>query len=154
MERSISVSGNLWMAGCILMVLGAACAVIGMLLNYYGEQQEIYPGRAEARVVEILTEPRSGAAALSEFRHCQAAVFEFYAAGKLVRVKEVSDTYPCRYVLHQKVKLCYNPLNPTQYRILKRNDWKMAGKLAYAGGIAMLLLGGALFLLYAARIEI
>lgn len=147
------MSSDLWTAGCILMILGAACAAIGMLLKYYGEQQEVYPGRAEARVVDIITEPRTGEASLSEFRHCQVAVFEFYAGGKLIKVKDPSNTYPCRYQLHQKVKICYNPLNPTQYRILSTNPWRNAGRLAYAAGSVMLVVGCALFLMHAARVE-
>ena len=136
------------------MVLGAACAAIGMILKYYGEQQEVYPGRAEARVVDIVTELRTGEASLSEFRHRQAAVFEFYAGGKLIKVKDPSNTYPCPYHLHQRVKICYNPANPTQYRILGINRWKQAGRYVYAFGIGLLILGCVLFLMHAARVEL
>lgn len=124
-----------------------------MLLKYYGERQEVYPGRTEARVVEIVTEPRTGDATLSEFRHRQAAVFEFYAGGKLIKVKDPSDTYPCPYKLHQRVKICYDPYDPQQYRILGKNKWKDAGRCVYALSIFSFVLGGVLFLMHASRIQ-
>lgn len=145
------MSGELWNASCVLFVLGAICAIAGIVLKYYGEKQEKFRGRAEARVVDIVTEPRTGASSLSEFRNRQAAVFEYYAGGKLIKVKDPSVTYPCPYQLHQKVKICYDPANPKNYCIAGRNWWRRAGTCLYVSGIVAALLGCTLFLIYASR---
>lgn len=147
------MASEFWTASCILMVLGVALAAIGTLLKYYGEQQERYPGRAEARVVDIVTEPRTGDASLSEFRNRQVAVFEFYAGGKLIKVTDPADTYPCPYFLHQKVKICYDPVKPEHFQLIGKNSWRLSGRCVHLLGILDMAAGCILFLMHAARIE-
>ena len=129
-------------------------AAAGICLKYYGEQIEPLKGRAEARVVDIVTVPRTGEATLSEFRNRQAAVFEFYAGGKLIKVTDPADTYPCPYQMHQKVNISYEPSDPKDFRILEKNRWVNAGKVLYICGIFFLCFGCLCFLLHAARVEV
>lgn len=145
---------NFWNWSCFFLITGILMMAAGVCLKYYGEQLEPMRGRAEARVVDIITVPRTGEATFSEFRNRQAAVFEFYAGGKLVKVTDPADTYPCQYHMHQTVNVCYETNDPRCFRILESNRWIKAGKYIYMAGIAALCLGGTCFLLHAARIEL
>lgn len=144
---------EMWTASCILLVFGAVFAGAGTLLKYYSLRGERYTGRAEARVVDIVMEPRTGKSSLSEFRNSQVAVFEFFADGKLVKVKDRLDTYPSPYYINQKVEICYNQNNPQEYQILKKNRWKQLAGCMNVLSIVSILAGCVLFLLYAARVR-
>ena len=137
-----------------MLIAGVLMTAAGVCLKYYGEQTEPLKGRAEARVVDIITIPRTGEATLSEFRNRQAAVFEFYAGGKLIKVTDPADTYPCHYQMHQKVNISYEPADPKEFRILEKNRWVNAGRLIYVCGILFLCFGGAFFLMHAGRVEL
>ena len=126
----------------------------GVGMKYYGEHLEPLKGRAEARVVDVITVPRTGDASLSEFRNRQAAVFEFYAGGKLIKVTDPADTYPCPYQMHQKVNISYELSDPKDFRILEKNKWVNAGRVLYISGIIFLCLGCLCFLLHAERVEL
>lgn len=145
---------EIWTVSCVLLVLGLLCAAVASVLKYYAEQKIRYSGRAEAKVVNIVTEPRSGNASLSEFRNRQAAVFEFYAGGKLIKVTDPADTYPCPYRMHQTVHICYNPENPTEFELMEKSRWKLAASVVNVLGITGILSGCGLFLLYASRIPL
>lgn len=145
---------NFWNWSCFFLISGVVMIAAGMFLKLYGEQSEPLKGRAEARVVDIITVPRIGEASLSEFRNRQAAVFEFYAGGKLIKVTDPADTYPCPYVLHQKVNISYEPAEPGKFRVLEKNRWVNAGRIVYAAGILFICLGCTCFLLHASRVEL
>ena len=83
---------NWWIGSCILFILGVVFAAAAAVLKYYAGRDTRHGRIAEARVVDIVAEERTGDAALSEFRNRQAAVFEFYADGKLIKITDKNDT--------------------------------------------------------------
>jgi hypothetical protein len=135
--------------GLAILLLAAA-----QLLRYALRQEERYPGHAEARVVDIRNEPRSQEAALSEFRNRQVAVFEYFADGKLVKVVDEADTYPCPYHMNQKVRICYNPDDPMEYEVEPYNRKRVWGSILHGLGLVFAFAGCILFLLYAAGISL
>ncbi|MFR8547697.1 MAG: DUF3592 domain-containing protein [Lachnospiraceae bacterium] len=145
---------SLWGVSCLLFVMGFVSALMGVILKYISGRKDPYARRVQAEVVDIITRPRSADAPQTEFRNNQVAVFEFFADGRPVKVKDTADTYPCPYRMHQRVTLCYNPARPEQFRIASRDKRKLIAELFGISGVVLILAGCALFLLYAARVEI
>lgn len=148
------MSTELWNLSCIMFVLGIICAAAGIVLKYRGMSQERYRGHAEARVVDIVMEPQEGTYSLSQFYNKQTAVFEFFAEGKLIKVKDSSEAYLTPYRMNQKVKILYNPKNPEQFCVAGINRWMMLARGANAGAVVCLAAGCVFFLMHAARIEL
>ncbi len=144
----------LWTISCVVFVLGFICGAAGLFLKYYSQKNENYKGHAEARVVDIIAEPRKGAASLSEFRNRQVAVFEFYAGGRLIKVKDPADTYPCPYHLNQRIRINYDIDEPEHFYIEGKNPWKHLASAVSMLGVACIVAGCVLFLMYAARITV
>ena len=148
------MSTDFWNMSCVMMVLGLVFVLGGVILNGYAARQRRYRGHAEAKVVDIITEPRSDAFALSQFRNRQLAVFEFYADGRPVKVKDKGDPYPSPYKMNQKIQILYNPENPQEYCVAKRDRWKLLASCLNTAGVLCIVCGCILFLMYAARIEL
>lgn len=143
-----------WIGSIILLILGAVFAVVAVVLKAYGNRDTRHGKVTEARVVDIVAEPRTGEAALSEFRNRQAAVFEFYAEGKLIKVMDKTDRYPCPYYMNQRLKICYDPSNPENFSIVQVNKWsRVAFGMNYLS-IMCIVLGCLFFLMHASRVEL
>lgn len=144
----------LWSISLLFIFLGILLAGAGVLLKLLAQKNEVYKGRAEARVVDIVTEPRKGEASLSEFRNYQVAVFEFYAGGHLVKVRDSEDTYPCPYCRGQKVRIAYDESAPEHFQIEDRNIFCQLGSAANMLSAGFILAGFLLFFLYASGVRI
>ncbi len=140
---------ELWTASCVLLMLGFLCGAAGVALGWYRRGREPYHAHAEARVVEIAIERRTGEASLSEFRNRQVAVFEFYAGGKLVEVRDASNAYPCPYHMNQRVSICYDPSDPQRFAVAGHGISELAQKLLRFACAGLVLAGAAVFLIYA-----
>lgn len=138
----------------VCFVLGFLSCGAGLFWQLYFKKNEKYRGHAEARVVDIVTEPRRGQASLSEFHNRQAAVFEFYAGGKPIKVKDPADTYPCPYNRNERVRINYDPDAPEQFEIEERNRWREVASVIEILGVVCIAVGCILFLMYAGRVEI
>lgn len=145
---------NWWIGSCIFLIMGVIFAVASAVLNYWSNRETRHLRVTEARVVDIIAEPRTGDAAFSEFRNRQAAVFEFFADGKLIKQKDSKDTYPCPYYMNQRLKICYDPENPEQFFVLQVNKWNRAAFGMSYLSVVCFVLGFILFFMYAARIEL
>lgn len=143
---------ELWNASIVLLLLGGLFAAAGGVFRLLAQKKEPYSAHAEARVVEIVPVPWKGASSLPEFHNRLSAVFEFYADGRPVKVTDASDTYPCPYRLNERVKLCYNPENPQEYRIEKKDKWQILALHCRILSMLLVLGGCTLFLLYAGRV--
>lgn len=146
------MNSELWIISCILFLLGAVFAAAGAMLKYYGSTLEKYDGHTEGRVVDIIQEPRTGEASRSEFRNHQVAVIEFFAGGKPVKVKARWDAYRSPYILNQKLKIRYNTENPQEYHVQRPNKWTRWGICINLIGVADILAGCLLFLLFASGV--
>lgn len=142
---------ELWSFSIVLMLLGVAAAGCSLWFQYLGNRKEPYHGHAEARVVEIAVVPREGKDSFSEYHNRLAAVFEFYADGRPVKVTDDSAVYPCPYHLNDRVQICYDPEDPQRYRIIRKNHWSGAAGRCRTLAVLCLLGGCSLFLLYAGR---
>lgn len=145
---------ELWTISCIIFVVGFLCGGAGLFFRYYSQKNERYKGHADARVVDIVAEPRKGQASLSEFHNRQAAVFEFYADGRLIKVKDPADTYPCPYHLNQHIRVNYDVDEPEHFYIEGKNRWKQLASGISMLGVACIVTGCVLFFMYAARVTV
>lgn len=145
---------NWWTGSCILLILGLIFAAVTILLRYYASKETRHGRMTEARVVDIIPEERTGEAALSEFKNRQAAVFEFYAEGKLIKVTDKNDTYPSPFYMGQRLKICYNPEHPEEFFIVQVNKWsRIAFGMNYLS-IICFVLGCLFFLMHASRVQL
>lgn len=143
-----------WIGSIILLTLGVIFAAAAAVLKAYSSRDTRHGKITEARVVEIIAQPRTGEAALSEFRNRQAAVFEFYAEGRLYKVTDSTDEYPCPYYMNQRLKICYHPAEPEKFSVVQENRWsRIAFGMSYLS-IVCILLGCLFFLMHASRIEL
>lgn len=146
--------GELWIVSCVLLAVGFCCTAAGAVWKFALHRTDRYEGHAEARVVDIVTKPRGGQASLSEFRNNRVAVFEFFADGRLVKVSDTADTYPCPYRMNQKVSVCYDPADPERFEVETADIKLRIADAVRLFGITFAVAGCALFLLYAARVDI
>lgn len=143
---------ELWMASIILMILGTGALVASALFGRRARRKRPYQKCAEARVVEIVGVPREGNhLPRTGFQNRLAAVLEFYADGRPVKVTDPSDRYPCPYRLNESVPICYNPADPQQFQIIRKNRYDYLAPAANAIGMLLLVAGVVLFLVYATR---
>ncbi len=151
--RSISVSSNLWIAGTVLLIIGVVIAVAGIVLNTYSISSRPYEGMTEGKVVDIVSVERNPNEE-AEFRNRQAAVFEFYANGKLMKVVDRHATYPCPYERNQKVRICYDPEFPVRFRVIHAEKRSYLSVILNIVGVIFILGGVFLFMRYAVRFMI
>ncbi|MCD7746228.1 MAG: DUF3592 domain-containing protein [Lachnospiraceae bacterium] len=144
------MTSDLWIKGVVFIILGLIACIAGVVMKLYAATRRPYPGYAEARVVDIISVERDRYAE-SRFRNRQAAVFEFYANGKLIKIVDREDSYPCPYHLYQKVRLCYDPADPEQYRVITAERERTLSVVLNAVGIVLILIGVLIFILYASR---
>lgn len=140
---------NLWTVSIILFLLGIAGKAAGLFLHKIEKEKQNYPNTAEARVVAIVPKKRVGKDALTEYQNAQAAVFEFFVEGHLVKVTDSSNAYPCPYRMNERVWINYDPRDPQKFCIMKKNRWMIAAALCSAAGTGLIIAGVAVFLLYA-----
>ena len=144
----------MWNVSCLLFVLGFLCVLAGEAVKFLFRQNGPYAARAQAKVVDIVARPRSAEASLSEFHNNQVAVFEFFANGRPVKVSDTADTYPCPYHMNQSVTVCYNPAKPEQFCIAPHDKRRLVTRTLGVVGVVLILAGCALFLMYAARVQL
>lgn len=111
---------ELWNASIVLLILGGLCFLAAQICNACSYRYLRYPSRAEARVIDIVAVPREGDAALSEYHNRLAAVFEFYADGRPIKVTDATETYPCPYRKNERVQICYDPNDPKRHEVIKK----------------------------------
>ena len=140
---------DLWWLSCVLFLFSAIFAAVSAFFRYKGQKHDVYGGHTEARVVDIVTEPRGGEFSLSQFGNRQAAVLEYFAGGKLYKVTDGTDAYPCPFHMNQRLSICYNTKNPKEYVIVYRDTWRRFGTLCACGAIFFVLAGCAVFFAYA-----
>ncbi|MCD8022246.1 MAG: hypothetical protein LUF30_04490 [Lachnospiraceae bacterium] len=144
------MAGNSWVQAVVLIIIGILVYLAGLVLKLRNDSRRPYAGYAEAKVVDIVPIERERYAPYA-FRNRQCAVFEFFADGKLVKVTDQADTYPCPYHMNQYIRLCYDPDDPQKFRII-RKEWLLYGSIALKALGVLLFLGGVLlFLIYARR---
>ena len=140
---------ELWNASIVFLILGGLCFLAAQICNACSYRYLRYPSRAEARVIDIVAVPREGNAALSEYHNRLAAVFEFYADGRPIKVIDATETYPCPYRKNERVQICYDPNDPKRHEVIKKDKWKILSQRFNRLGILLLLTGCGLFLFYA-----
>ncbi len=149
--RGILVDNRLWVASCVLIVLGLLFLLAGFLVKFWRNQKEELKAETTANVVELLLENPGTHRRPGSFQNCYYPVLEYYVGGKLYRVRYPHGSYPSMYHVGQKLTLRYDPDHPLTYRIEERNPWKFFSFLLTGGGIVCLLTGFVIFLIFAHR---
>ncbi len=144
------MSNEWWIAAAILIVLGILTVIAGSILNVYSESSRPYEGFAEGKVVEIVSLERDPNM-VARFRNRQAAVFEFFADGKLVKVTDREDTYPCPYELNERVRISYDPGDPLRFRVIHSESRHLLSNVLNILGVVLILIGVFVFICYAVR---
>ncbi|MCD7882456.1 MAG: DUF3592 domain-containing protein [Lachnospiraceae bacterium] len=144
------MSGNLWIKGAVLVVLGLIADIAGLIVKTYSAYRRPYEGYTEAKVVDIISVERDRNAE-SRYRNRQAAVFQYFAEGKLVKVVDSEDAYPCPYKLGQRVRLCYDSENPEKYKVLREEKMRYRSIALNVIGVILIMAGVLMFLAYAMR---
>ena len=124
---------ELWNASIVFLILGGLCFLAAQICNACSYRYLRYPSRTEARVIDIVAVPREGNAALSEYHNRLAAVFEFYADGRPIKVIDATETYPCPYRKNERVQICYDPNDPKRHEVIKRIN----GRYSQSGSTAL-----------------
>ncbi len=144
------MANDLWIRGVVLIILGLIACIAGLVMKLYAATRRPYPGYAEAKVVDIISVERDRYAE-ARFRNRQAAVFEFYADGKLIKIVDREDSYPCPYHLYERIRISYDPANPEHYRVITAERERILAFILNAAGIILILIGVVIFILYASR---
>ncbi len=144
------MSNSLWIKGVICIIFGLAVDIFGLVLKIYDERRRPYDGYTDARVVDIISVERERYAE-ARYRNRQAAVFEFFSDGKLIKLVDKEDIYPCPYRLGQHIHLCYDPDDPQNYIVISKDKqhWRAVG--LNVTGMILVLAGVMMFLVYAQR---
>ncbi|MCD8337301.1 MAG: DUF3592 domain-containing protein [Lachnospiraceae bacterium] len=144
------MGNRLWIGGIVLIILGLIAEIAGVILNALNASKRPFAGYAEAKVVDIIPVERERYAQ-ARFRNRQAAVFEFFADGKLIKSVDTEDTYPCPYQINQRVRLSYDPENPQNCRVIGKEQFHILAVVLNVLGVILVLGGCLLFLRYALR---
>ncbi|MCC8050548.1 MAG: DUF3592 domain-containing protein [Clostridiales bacterium] len=141
---------SLWIKGIVCIFLGLAADIAGLILKIYGERQRPYDGYTEAKVVDIIPIERERYAE-ARFRNRQAAVFEFFSDGKLIKLIDKEDIYPCPYQLGQRIRICYDRNDPEKYIVIRNDKPRWRATALNILGMVLVLAGVLMFLMYAQR---
>ncbi|MCD8348720.1 MAG: DUF3592 domain-containing protein [Lachnospiraceae bacterium] len=144
------MGNRLWIEGIVFIVLGLIAEIAGSILKVLNATKRPYTGYAEAKVVDIIPVERDRYAQ-ARFRNRQAAVFEFFADGKLIKIVDTKDTYPCPYQINQRVRLSYDPEDPEKYCVIGKEQMNILAVALNVLGVIFILAGCLLFLRYAMR---
>jgi len=147
------VGNRLWIEGIVFIILGLIAEIAGSILKVLNATKRPYIGYAEAKVVDIIPVERDRYAQ-ARFRNRQAAVFEFFADGKLIKIVDREDIYPCPYRINQRVCLSYDPEEPQNYCIIGKEQMHILAVALNAIGVFFILLGCLLFVRYAMRFHL
>ncbi|MDD2958227.1 MAG: hypothetical protein PHR92_06825 [Lachnospiraceae bacterium] len=141
---------SLWIASCCLIIIGLLFLLAGVILQYYQQYKEPLKGRTTGKVVELLlAEPkkRTGAG----YKNYYYPIFEYFAEGKLYKVRYPYGAYPSPFHINQEIKLCYNKEDPLEYQIAEINKWKLLSSALYGAGVISVMIGCIIFLIFAVR---
>ncbi|MCC8102162.1 MAG: DUF3592 domain-containing protein [Clostridiales bacterium] len=147
------MGNSLWIGGIVFIILGLLAEVAAVILKALNATKRPYAGYAEAKVVDIIPVERDRYAQ-ARFRNRQAAVFEFFADGKLIKIVDTEDTYPCPYQINQRVRLSYDPEEPEKYCVIGKEQMYILAVMLNVLGVILILAGCLLFLRYAMRFHL
>lgn len=139
------------MFGIVLIVFGAICMAVGGLFTHYRKNKEDFRGRAEATVVEIVADEPDSRGKEKGIHDYFYPVMAYYADGILIRQRFREGGNPCKFRINQRVNVRYKLSNPENFVLDEKNSAKQAGKILYYAGLALVVAGGAVFMMFANR---
>lgn len=145
------MKNSIGMFGDMMMLAGVIFIFVGFLCRRYRNIHAKYKGRAEATVVEILTGVPDEHGQEQGIHDYFYPVFAYYAGGRLIRKRYRYGSNPCKFVLNQKVNIRYKLSNPSVFIIERENYLERRARILYYTGIALILAGTFIFLLFANR---
>lgn len=103
-------------------------------------------GRTNGKVVDLILIEGEG-----PYRNRYYPVVEYYAEGKLYKKQMNQGSYPSRWEIGQKIKVIYDPADPSRMRQDERGMIQYLPSLLYGGGAVLLIIGILLFTRFALR---
>lgn len=91
------MSIDFWAVSLSCFIVSIVLIAVSAVCRYFGKINRAYSESAEARVVQIATGPLASAENRTEFHDRMYPMIEFFAGGKLVKVKGPACRYPCPY---------------------------------------------------------
>ncbi len=142
---------GLWTASLVLLVVGLIFLAMGIGCHLYENFKEPLKCRCTARVVELLLEePKPGEQFLF-YKNCYYPVIEYYAEGKLYKLRYPHGSYPSRFKLNQEIKITYKKGQPEEFLLEKQSPLRLLSQCLYGVGVAALLTACIIFLIFAMR---
>ena len=105
------INKGLWNVSLVLIVIGLLAFAAGIILQVIRREKEQAVRRVQARVVELVLDENTKGSAYG-LRNSYYPVFEYYADGKLIKVRHKEGAWPSRYKVNDRVSLLYDPEEP------------------------------------------
>lgn len=142
---------GLWTASLIFLLLGLLFLAVGIGCHLYENLKAPLKRRCTARVVELLLEePKPGEQFLF-YKNCYYPVIEYYAEGKLYKLRYPHGSYPSRFKLNQEIRITYEKGRPEAFTMEKRSTLRLLSQCLYGVGVGFLLIACIIFLRFAMR---
>lgn len=141
------MDGSMWNSSFLFLLFGILGLIASAALKEYAKQQERFRNFTEGIVVNIVAEPAEEEENRTEFRNRHYAEIEYFAEGKLVKVKSPEAVYPSPYEVGQKLTVCYDSRKPSRYYIWHPNKWNYGSTAARILAMVLILIGIVYFFL-------
>lgn len=151
MEGSIFLNKGLWTASLLFLILGLLFLAVGIGCHLYENFKEPIKRRCTARVVALLLEEPKPGEQYRFYKNCYYPVLEYYAEGKLYKIRYPQGSYPSRFKLNQEVKIAYEKGQPEAFVMEKTSSLRLLAQWLYGVGVACLLAACIIFLIFAMR---
>lgn len=125
---------------------GLICLAAAAAVRYYERGRMLLKGRTNGKVVDLILIEGEG-----PYRNRYYPVVEYYAEGKLYKKQMNQGSYPSRWEIGQKIKVIYDPADPSRMRQDERGMIQYLPSLLYGGGAVLLIIGIFLFTRFALR---
>ena len=145
------MNGNIFGASMVLFLLAGGCMAAAAWLNDRIRRSELRKARAKGTVVEICSVPSVTVKPSSEFHDLYYAVIEFFADGKLVRVRSKKQEFPSSYQVGQKLTVLYDVDDPSRYDIRVNGPRDIGAYVLHILGAVFLTTGVVVFLIAARK---
>lgn len=145
------MSNGFGMLGIVLIVLGAACMAAGSLGVLLRRNKETFRGRAEATVVEIVTDEPDACGKEKGIHDYFYPVMAYYAGGRLIRKRFQEGSNPSKFRISQKIKVRYDLSDPSSFILDENNSARQIGRVLYYVGLVLVVAGGVVFIMFANR---
>ena len=139
-----------WNASLFLLAAGMLVTGAGLVLSLLYKRRETMKGHAVARVVELILDANP-LAKTDEYQNCFYPVFEFYAGGRLYKIRYEIGSLPSMFSVGQRVRIDFDPEDPSDFVIAEPGMRQYIPEIVAGAGLCLFLLGILIFFRFAVR---